>query len=137
MRILRTFLQKGAHMLQCFCGQRSKSTTIPDGESGAASRLYLLFHYRKKMYKESRVSYFTEYLLSLLQREHTHVFFISFSEFCVQSHLAADDCCQSAETRTTPERRLFQILYWIVLYLHESVWPLKRAKTGTIKRLSP
>ncbi|CAG5896744.1 unnamed protein product [Menidia menidia] len=30
MRILRPFLQKGAHMLQCFCGQRSKSTTIPD-----------------------------------------------------------------------------------------------------------
>ncbi|XP_005476325.1 fibroblast growth factor 12a isoform X3 [Oreochromis niloticus] len=28
MRILRPFLQKGAHMLQCFCGQRSKSTTI-------------------------------------------------------------------------------------------------------------
>ncbi|XP_057712569.1 fibroblast growth factor 12a isoform X3 [Corythoichthys intestinalis] len=30
MRILRPFLQKGAHMLQCFCGQRSKSTTITD-----------------------------------------------------------------------------------------------------------
>ncbi|KAI4809569.1 hypothetical protein KUCAC02_018443 [Chaenocephalus aceratus] len=28
MRILRPFLQKGVHMLQCFCGQRSKSTTI-------------------------------------------------------------------------------------------------------------
>ena len=32
MRILRPFLQKGAHMLQCFCGHRSKSTAIANGE---------------------------------------------------------------------------------------------------------
>ncbi|KAM6918772.1 fibroblast growth factor 12a isoform 3-T3 [Neosynchiropus ocellatus] len=42
MRILRPFLQKGAHMLQCFCGQRSKSTTITDEPQlkGIVTRLF-------------------------------------------------------------------------------------------------
>uniref|UniRef100_A0A3Q1G237 Fibroblast growth factor n=1 Tax=Acanthochromis polyacanthus TaxID=80966 RepID=A0A3Q1G237_9TELE len=42
MRILRPFLQKGAHMLQCFCGQRSKSTTITNEPQlkGIVTRLF-------------------------------------------------------------------------------------------------
>lgn len=51
MRILRPFLQKGAHMLQCFCGQRSKSTTITNGETNSDIALWLPshgFHLEKK-----------------------------------------------------------------------------------------
>lgn len=33
MRILRHFLKKGAHMLQCLCGQRSEPTTTTSGET--------------------------------------------------------------------------------------------------------
>ncbi|ROI96443.1 hypothetical protein DPX16_23662 [Anabarilius grahami] len=33
MRILRLFLKKGAHMLQCLCGQRSEPTTTTSGET--------------------------------------------------------------------------------------------------------
>ncbi|XP_061878821.1 fibroblast growth factor 12a isoform X2 [Entelurus aequoreus] len=42
MRILRPFLQKGAHMLQCFCGQRSKSPTITNEPQlkGIVTRLF-------------------------------------------------------------------------------------------------
>lgn len=33
MRILRLFLKKGAHMLQCLCGERSEPTTTTSGET--------------------------------------------------------------------------------------------------------
>lgn len=33
MRILRLFQKKGAHMLQCLCGQRSEPTTTTSGET--------------------------------------------------------------------------------------------------------